>query len=137
MLGFKDLRGFKVETKDGQRVRVKDVYFDDNRFAVRYLILNAGPWRFGKKVLVSPYLIEKVETGSRWILLKVDSEGLKSCPEIDENQPISREMERQYSDRLFLPYYWGGAGLWGLYATPYGTYSPELLERQKRQAKKT
>lgn len=129
MLGFKDLRNFRVETKDGKRASVKDIYFDDEKFAVRYLILNSGPWKFGKKVLVSPFLVEKVEAASGWIMLKIDREGLGLCPEIDENQPISREMERQYSDRLFLPYYWGGAGLWGLYATPYGTYSPELRQR--------
>ena len=47
-----DLYGHKLMAKDGEIGHVKDVYFDDKNWAVRYIVVNTGSWLTGRLVLV-------------------------------------------------------------------------------------
>jgi hypothetical protein len=51
------LTGFSLETEDGEIGSVKDFYFDDQYWNIRYLVVETGNWFFGRKVLISPYAI--------------------------------------------------------------------------------
>ncbi len=48
------LRKVRVFARDGAVGRVKDIYFDDERWIVRFLIVDTGGWRIGRKVLIPP-----------------------------------------------------------------------------------
>lgn len=48
-----DLEGYGIRATDGNIGHVKDVYFDDHVWAVRYLIVDTGTWLSSRKVLVS------------------------------------------------------------------------------------
>jgi len=52
--GISDLRRFTIAATDGNLGSVGDVYFDDRSWSVRYLVVNAGSWFPGRRVLVSP-----------------------------------------------------------------------------------
>ncbi|MEO8341391.1 MAG: PRC-barrel domain-containing protein, partial [Nitrospirota bacterium] len=51
----KDLKGYKLSARDGEIGRVEEFYFDDQSWAVRYLIADTGGWLTGRQVLISPY----------------------------------------------------------------------------------
>ena len=51
---LKQLYGNKLGASDGEIGRIKDFYFDDQNWAIRYLIADTGTWLPGRQVLISP-----------------------------------------------------------------------------------
>ena len=52
-----DLKGYQIQATDGTIGHVKDFYFDDGWWTVRYLIVETGSWFSNRKVLISPFAI--------------------------------------------------------------------------------
>ena len=59
---MKDLRGDDILARDGAIGSVRDVYFDDEHWALRYLVVDTGNWLPGRQVLISPASVRSVET---------------------------------------------------------------------------
>ena len=54
---LKQLYGDKLGASDGEIGHVKDFYFDDQNWAVRYVVADTGSWLPGRQVLyLSPCL---------------------------------------------------------------------------------
>ena len=51
----KTLKGYRLHGLDGEIGRVKEFYFDDLHWTVRYLVAETGNWLTGRQVLISPY----------------------------------------------------------------------------------
>ena len=51
----KQLYGDKLAASDGEIGQVKDFYFDDQSWVVRYLVADTVSWLSGRKVLISPH----------------------------------------------------------------------------------
>lgn len=51
---IEELRGYTIGAIDGDIGSVDDFYFDDERWAVRYLVADTGGWLGGRKVLITP-----------------------------------------------------------------------------------
>ena len=43
-----------VTATDGVIGHLKDVFFDDIRWTIRYLVVDTGKWLAGRSVLISP-----------------------------------------------------------------------------------
>lgn len=52
-----DLKGYQIQATDGTIGHVKDFYFDDEWWTVRYLVVETGNWFNNRKVLISPFAI--------------------------------------------------------------------------------
>ena len=46
--------GFTMGASDGEIGKVKDFYFDDITWTIRYLVVETGNWLSNRKVLISP-----------------------------------------------------------------------------------
>ncbi len=137
----KSLSGYAIRATDDDLGSVKEVYFDDEKWAIRYLVVEAGSWLASRRVLVSPYSIKGVDDGDQAIEVSLTREQVKNSPEIDTHQPISRQLEGEYSAYYGYGNYWTGPYLWGVGGYPEfplpeaGTVPPvnerpeELLER--------
>jgi sporulation protein YlmC with PRC-barrel domain len=55
--GISDLRRFTIAATDGNLGSVRDLYFDDRSWAVRYLVVDAGPRLPGRRLFVSPIAV--------------------------------------------------------------------------------
>ena len=55
--GLNDLEGYAIRATDGLIGHVKDYYFDDEAWVVRYLVVEAGSRLSSRKVLISPVAI--------------------------------------------------------------------------------
>jgi hypothetical protein len=104
------LTGFSLETEDGEIGSVKDFYFDDQYWNIRYLVVETGNWFFGRKVLISPYAIQGVAWENRLLKVRMTKEQVRSSPSIDTNLPVSRQLEKKLNDYYAWPYY-GSAGM--------------------------
>jgi hypothetical protein len=51
------LQGYRVRATDGDVGELKDLYFDDRSWTIRYLVVETGNWLKGRKVLVPPIAI--------------------------------------------------------------------------------
>src|SRR5664280_1728636 len=60
LIKAKSLKGYKLDSKDGEIGKVKEFYFDDKHWAIRYLVADTGTWLTGNQVLISPYALVSV-----------------------------------------------------------------------------
>ena len=114
----KDLRGYAIRASDGVIGKVDDFYFDDETWAIRYLVVDTGTWLSGRKVLISPIALGHAGWMGRQLPVALTRAQVERSPDIDTRKPVSRQHEAQYFGYYGYPYYWGGAGLWGMGAYP-------------------
>jgi sporulation protein YlmC with PRC-barrel domain len=114
----KDLRGYAIRATDGIIGKVDDFYFDDEDWGVRYLVVDTGSWLSGRKVLISPIAVGHAGWMARRLPVALTRAQVEHSPDIDTRKPVSRQHEAQYFGYYGYPYYWGGAGLWGMGAYP-------------------
>lgn len=113
-----DLQDYAIRATDGDIGRVKDFYFDDERWAVRYLVVETGSWLNGREVLISPISIGQPNWTDKVLPVSITRNQVKDCPDIDTDRPVSRQHEISYFGYYGYPVYWTGGGLWGAGAYP-------------------
>jgi sporulation protein YlmC with PRC-barrel domain len=116
---IKDLEGDAIAATDGLIGTVKDSYFDDEAWAIRYLVVDTGTWLSSRMVLVSPIAIGKANWNEATISVALTREQVKNSPDIDTKKPVTRQHEQDHLGYYGYPYYWGGVGLWGGGMYPY------------------
>jgi uncharacterized protein YrrD len=121
---MKEMRGHRLGARDGDLGRVKDAYFDDLTWTVRYLVADTNTWLSGRKVLISPFAVRLLPSTPHG-LIEVDltKEQIEKSPPIEEHLPVSRQFELKYYNHYRWPYYWQGPELWGPAAFPILGYS--------------
>src|SRR5665213_1449900 len=62
---IKQLYGDKLGASDGEIGHVKDFYFDDQNWAIRYLAVDTGSWLSGRQVLLSPHSLGRLDQGEK------------------------------------------------------------------------
>ncbi|HEX6071518.1 MAG TPA: PRC-barrel domain-containing protein [Sphingomicrobium sp.] len=123
----KELHDFTVGATDGEIGEVKDVYFDDERWVLRYMVVEAGGWLRGRKVLISPISVRDIAWEDGVINVNLSQQQVRESPSIDTDKPVSRQHEIDYYNHYGYPNYWNGAELWGLgvYPLPWVGASPD------------
>lgn len=133
---LKDLQHYEIGATDGVVGHVRDFYFDDDAWVVRYLVVDAGSWLSSRKVLISPISIQEPNWPDKTLPVSLTREQVRSSPNIDTDKPVSRQNEEQYMGYYGYPYYWGGAGMWGAGLYPYAMVPGYLglsLDRVERE----
>jgi hypothetical protein len=105
--------GARVLATDGLIGRVADLLFDEEKWAVRYLVVSTGDWLPRRQVLVSPHSVRFVDTGSRLVVAGLTRDRVAGSPPIDTRSQITRQQEWEYCT------YFGYSAYW-----PCGTYPP-------------
>lgn len=115
---IKDLRGDAIVARDGAIGSVDDVYFDDERWAVRYLVVDTGKWLPGRRVLISPAAVMPIQQSKDALRVALTREQIEHAPGVDEDPPISRSLEAAHARYYGYPYYWTGPHLWETAGVP-------------------
>jgi len=126
LISTKALKGYELECKDGEIGKVKEFYFDDKHWTVRYLVADTGPWLVGRKVLISPQALNQVSEADRHVVVNLTKLQIQNSPSLDSDQPVSRQYEQDYYGYYGWPTYWTGPYLWG--------YSRYLVRDNERPA---
>jgi len=114
----KALHDFSVGATDGEIGEMKDVYFDDQRWAIRYMVVATGNWLSGRKVLISPIAVRDITWDDAVLNVKLTQLQVRQSPGIDTDKPVSRQHEIDYYTYYGYPTYWDGANPWGFGAYP-------------------
>ena len=115
---IKQWYGAKLGASDGDIGRVKDFYFDDRNWAVRYVVADTGSWLSDRKVLISPHALAGLDQATRILPVSLTRKQIEDCPPIESHKPVSRQYEEEYYRYYGWPYYWQGDGLWGMSGFP-------------------
>lgn len=113
----KTLTGYALESLNGNIGKVKDLYFDDQHWTIRYLVANTGSWLTGRQVLISPYALVAADEDKQHIEVNLSIEEIEDSPSLDTDKPVSRQFEEDYYAYYDWPMYWGGPYTWGNYPT--------------------
>jgi uncharacterized protein YrrD len=130
----KELTGLRVGARDGELGKVKDVYFDDEGWAIRHVVVATGGWLRGREVLVSPRSVRHVDWSNEVIDVDLTQQQVRDSPGIDTDKPVSRQHEVDHYNYYGYPYYWEGNGLWGPTMLPYpwaGASAEPLIASQQ------
>jgi hypothetical protein len=101
------LQGYSIEATDGGIGSVSDFLFDDSTWKIRWLVVDAGTWLTGRKVLVHPSALGTPDDARLQFPVKLTRQQVKDSPDVFRDQPVSRQMERN------LYGYYGWDPLWG------------------------
>jgi len=108
---IKQLYGDKLGTSDGEIGHVKDFYFDDQNWAIRYLIVDTGSWLPGRLVLISPHAFGNFHQDGDCLLVNLTRKQIENSPAIETHTPVSRQYEEEYFRYYGWSSYWVGGGL--------------------------
>jgi len=130
----KTLKGYTLDSIDGEIGKVKDFYFDDRYWAIRYLVVDSGSWLSGRQVLISPYALGAVGKEERNIAIGLTKKQITDSPSLDSDKPVSRQFEESYYGYYGWAPYWYGSSMWGGY--PYIARDRKVSEGATQAEKK-
>jgi hypothetical protein len=114
-----DLKDYSIGATDGAVGHVKDFYFDDDAWVIRYLVVETGSWLSNRRVLISPVSLQDPDWMERTFPTSITKAQVRDSPDVESHRPLSRQNEIEYLDYFGYPGYWGGAGLWGNGMIPF------------------
>ncbi|CAN5632005.1 hypothetical protein BH09VER1_BH09VER1_15000 [soil metagenome] len=120
LLSLKRLYGQKLDTSDGEVGHVKDFYFDDRQWKVRYVVADTGNWLRGRLVLISPHAFGALPKIGDPLLVNLTLQQIENGPQIESHKPISRQYEDEYFRYYGYPTYWREDATWGTKSLPAG-----------------
>jgi uncharacterized protein YrrD len=126
---IRQLYGNELEASDGKIGHVKDFYFDDQRWAVRYVVVDTGEWLSGRVVLISPHAFGDFYQNGNRLPVNMTRKQIQEGPGQESDLPVSRQYEEEYYQYYGLPNYWNGAELWG--GASYPVVPSQILMRGK------
>jgi len=129
---IKQLYGDELRATDGEIGHIKDFYFDDENWAVRYVVVDTGTWLSGRLVLISPHVFTNFDLDGVHRGVSLTRKQIENSPDFDSEKPVSRQYEDEYYRYYGWPNYWEGGGLWG--GGPFPILAPPRQERRDASA---
>jgi hypothetical protein len=104
---LKEVCRYHIRSSDDERIgSVKEFIAETEGWIVRYVIVDTGKWLSGRKVLVSPMWVKKVDEAAREVQIDLPAQQIKDGPEFNPAKPVNREYEIQLYDFYGRPTYW-------------------------------
>ena len=97
-----DLTGFSVEAIDGSIGKVDEA---SNDVGAGFIVVDTGPWIFGKKVMLPAGVVKDVDLDAETVFVNRTKDQIKNAPEFDES------MYRDETYRSELGTYYGPGGI--------------------------
>jgi hypothetical protein len=118
------INGYAIAASDGRIGTVSDFLFDDASWMVRWLVVDTGHWLSGRKVLLPPSVLGKLDAKEHEFSVTLTKQQVKDSPDIDTDRPVSRQMETNVYDYYGWSPYWGS----GFYMGGYGNMPGSMVE---------
>lgn len=99
-------KGYTLDSLDGEIGKVKGFYFDDQHWAIRYLVIDKLNWWPGKMVLISPDWIERVSWLESKVFVNLPLATIRQAPEFKAETLLTRDYETRLYAHYHRPGYW-------------------------------
>jgi hypothetical protein len=90
-----DLRGFELEATDGPVGKVEEATYE---LGSSWLVVDTGPWIFGRKVLLPAGTIASIDTDERKLYADRTRDEIKEAPEHDPSGYAEQEYRLALAD---------------------------------------
>jgi hypothetical protein len=107
---LEELHDCTIGADDGVIGHVKDLFLDDEDWAVRYLIADTSNWWLGHQMLVAPQWIESVSWRERKVSVELTRQAVKDAPVYDPTGTLTREDEARVYEHHGRNGYWTTEG---------------------------
>jgi hypothetical protein len=107
----KEVRGYHVQGSDEAIGHVADFIVDGESWEVRYLVIDASNWWFGKQVLVAPHWASRISWEDQKVYVDLSRQAIQNSPEWNGTAAIKREYEARLYAHYGRPAYWAGGDL--------------------------
>jgi len=84
-----NLKGLVIRATDGELGTVEQFYFDDETWAIRYLIVDTGGWLGGRRVLISPFSVIHSDLVAGRLDVALTKKQVEHSPDTDMHKPVS------------------------------------------------
>jgi hypothetical protein len=102
-IGDIDLSGYSVEAVDGGIGKIDEATYD---VGSSYIVVDTGPWIFGRKVLLPAGVIQEIDLDNERIVVSRTRDEIKDGPEYDPDRGFDAtrrsEYDAYYRDRSDL-----------------------------------
>jgi uncharacterized protein YrrD len=103
---LKHIEGRALKALDGTLGEVKDFYFDDAHWHIRYLVVETGAWLNSRRVLISPDALRPMQSDPDVFAVDLTMEQVRNSPEVHANNPVAHEQETALRTYYGWPAYW-------------------------------
>lgn len=93
--GTTALTGYKIEARDGSIGRIDEATNETGRSCV---VVDTGPWIFGRKVMIPAGAIERVDHDGRKVFVNLTKDQIKDSPEFDDTLMDDDEYRARLGD---------------------------------------
>ena len=124
--------GEKLRATDGEIGHIRDFYFDDKNWIVRYVVADTVGWLPGRLVLISPHALGHLYPEGKVLLVNLTRKQIEDSPSIDEHKPVSRQHEEEFHRYYGYPYYAESWTLGGLTSYPVVAPPPPPTAAKQR-----
>ena len=93
---LKQLYGEKLGATDGEIGRIKDFYFDDQNWAIRYLVADTGDWLTGRQVLIPPRSLASPSASGKVMRVSLTRKKIEKSPSVESYKGFSPQFEEEY-----------------------------------------
>lgn len=115
-----DYSGLILKTVDDEDIgEVKDFYFDDETWTVRYMIVSSEKG----DILISTFSVREFDRLSKSLKSNLSAKKVISAPRADLVRPVSKLEEERLANYYGWPMYW----VWGGATSGVGMYPPEAI----------
>jgi hypothetical protein len=99
------INGYATHARDGRLGTVSDLLFEDVGWIIRWLVVDTDNWLSGRKVLLPLAALGQPDPALREFSVKLTMQQVKESPDVDTDQPVSRQIETYlYNHHGFYPY---------------------------------
>lgn len=103
---LKEVEGYHIKSVDGEIGHTKDLIIDDERWVIRYMIVDTRNILPGKKVIIAPDWIKWISWYKKKVSVLMSKELVKNSPVFDPSLPVNRKYEEILYDFYGRPKYW-------------------------------
>jgi PRC-barrel domain protein len=87
-----NIQGFEVNATDGDIGKVDEATYD---VGSSYIVVDTGPWIFGRKVLLPAGVIQDIDLDNKKVLVRLTKDQIKNSPELDETMDHTSDVYRE------------------------------------------
>jgi hypothetical protein len=98
-----DLSGYSIAALDGDIGHVDHATIE---LGASHLVVDTGPWIFGRKVLLPAGVVERIDTAEKKVYVDRTKDQIKDAPEYDQTVDDAQYRERlggYYADTYSTP----------------------------------
>jgi len=103
---MREVAGYSIHATDGHIGHVEDFIIGDEEWAVRYMVVDTRNWLPGRKVIIAPEWVTRIDWRGKVVSLGHSKEEVRESPPYDPNQPVNRQYELRLYDYYGRRKYW-------------------------------